>query len=298
MSVFNKVILILSFFGMWISHVISEDNLIVLGYFLILSFGIFHGANDLELIQKNNTINNKGNSKNKIRFLISYIISVLFFSVCFYFFPLIEFIIFMVISAYHFGEQHLNFKVYDSLNLNILAFRFFYGSLILSILLFFHKEEVSKIILNITSFEVKSILFNYILILTIAFTILFYFLSKKYMSKDFFIFFEVFLLIIFSLIFKFSPLIWGFSLYFILWHSIPSIKSQSEFIYGEFSYLTFIKYLKSGFLIWLLSIVSFILYFYLMKNNSMLETILFSFIAAITFPHVFTIFNIFQKKTE
>ncbi|CAM3497145.1 Brp/Blh family beta-carotene 15,15'-dioxygenase [Flavobacterium gelidilacus] len=298
MSVFNKVILILSFFGMWISHIISEDNLIVLGYFLILSFGIFHGANDLELIQKNNTINNKGNSKNKIRFLISYIISVLFFSVCFYFFPLIGFIIFMVISAYHFGEQHLNFKVYDSLNLNILAFRFFYGSLILSILLFFHKEEVSKIILNITSFEVKSILFNYILILTIAFTILFYFLSKNYMSKDFFIFFEVFLLIVFSLIFKFSPLIWGFSLYFILWHSIPSIKSQSEFIYGEFSYLTFIKYLKSGFLIWLLSIVSFILYFYLMKNNSMLETILFSFIAAITFPHVFTIFNIFQKKTE
>ena len=283
---------------MWISHIISEDNLIVLGYFLILSFGIFHGANDLELIQKNNTINNKGNSKNKIRFLISYIISVLFFSVCFYFFPLIGFIIFMVISAYHFGEQHLNFKVYDSLNLNILAFRFFYGSLILSILLFFHKEEVSKIILNITSFEVKSILFNYILILTIAFTILFYFLSKNYMSKDFFIFFEVFLLIVFSLIFKFSPLIWGFSLYFILWHSIPSIKSQSEFIYGEFSYLTFIKYLKSGFLIWLLSTVSFILYFYLMKNNSMLETILFSFIAAITFPHVFTIFNIFQKKTE
>lgn len=283
---------------MWISHIISEDNLIVLGYFLILSFGIFHGANDLELIQKNNTINNKGNSKNKIRFLISYIISVLFFSVCFYFFPLIGFIIFMVISAYHFGEQHLNFKVYDSLNINILAFRFFYGSLILSILLFFHKEEVSKIILNITSFEAKSILFNYILILTIAFTILFYFLSKNYMSKDFFIFFEVFLLIVFSLIFKFSPLIWGFSLYFILWHSIPSIKSQSEFIYGEFSYLTFIKYLKSGFLIWLLSIVSFILYFYLMKNNSMLETILFSFIAAITFPHVFTIFNIFQKKTE
>ena len=298
MSVFNKVILILSFFGMWISHIISEDNLIVLGYFLILSFGIFHGANDLELIQKNNTINNKGNSKNKTRFLISYIISVLFFSVCFYFFPLIGFIIFMVISAYHFGEQHLNFKVYDSLNLNILAFRFFYGSLILSILLFFHKEEVSKIILNITSFEAKSILFNYILILTIVFTILFYFLSKNYMSKDFFIFFEVFLLIVFSLIFKFSPLIWGFSLYFILWHSIPSIKSQSEFIYGEFSYLTFIKYLKSGFLIWLLSIVSFILYFYLMKNNSMLETILFSFIAAITFPHVFTIFNIFQKKTE
>lgn len=283
---------------MWISHIISEDNLIVLGYFLILSFGIFHGANDLELIQKNNTINNKGNSKNKIRFLISYITSVLFFSVCFYFFSLIGFIIFMVISAYHFGEQHLKFKVYDSLNIYILAFRFFYGSLILSILLFFHKEEVSKIILNITSFEAKSILFNYILILTIAFTILFYFLSKNYMSKDFFIFFEVFLLIVFSLIFKFSPLIWGFSLYFILWHSIPSIKSQSEFIYGEFSYLTFIKYLKSGFLIWLLSIVSFILYFYLMKNNSMLETILFSFIAAITFPHVFTIFNIFQKKTE
>jgi Brp/Blh family beta-carotene 15,15'-monooxygenase len=298
MSVFNKVLLVLSFFGMWISHVISEDNLMILGYFLILSFGIIHGANDLELIKKNNNINNKGNSKSKFGFLVSYIASILFFSVCFYFYPLIGFIIFIILSAYHFGEQHLNFKIYNSLKWYLLVFRFFYGLLILSILLFFHKEEVSKIILNITNFEVKSIVFHYLLIIALVFTFIFYFLSKNYMSIDFSVFFEVFLLLAFSLIFKFSPLIWGFSLYFIIWHSIPSIKSQSEFIYGEFNYLTFIKYLKSGLLIWFLAIVSFILYFYLMKNNSMLETILFSFIAAITFPHVFTIFNIFQKKTE
>lgn len=298
MSVFYKFILILSFLGIWLSHIISNDNLIVLGYFFILSFGIFHGANDLELIQKNNFITSKSHSKNKIYLLISYLISVLFFSFCFYFFPLIGFIIFMAISAYHFGEQHLNFKVYDSLNIYILAFRFFYGLLILSILLFFHKEEVSKIIFNITNFEIKKSLHDYLLISSLFSTIIFYFFSKKYLSKKFNIIFEVFLLILFSLIFKFTPLIWGFTIYFILWHSIPSIKSQSEFIYGEFSYITFIKYLKSGFFIWILSIVSFILYFYIMKNNSMLETILFSFIAAITFPHVFTIFNIFQKKTE
>lgn len=298
MSVFNKVLLVLSFFGMWISHVISEDNLIILGYFLILSFGIIHGANDLKLIKKNNKINNVGNIKNQIWFLVTYISSILFFSVCFYFFPFIGFMIFMILSAYHFGEQHLSFKVYHSPKWYLLAFRFFYGLLILSILLFFHQEEVSKIILSITGFEAKGILFSYVLLSAIAFIVLFYFISKKYLSADFSVLFEVFLLVVFSLLFKFSPLIWGFSLYFILWHSLPSIKTQSEFIYGYFTYLTFIKYLKSGLLIWLLSIVSFILYFYLMHDNSMLETILFSFIAAITFPHVFTIFNIFQKKTE
>ncbi len=177
MSVFNKVLLVLSFFGMWISHFISEDNLVILAYFLILSFGIIHGTNDLELIQKNNNINKKGFSKKKFGFLISYIISILFFSICFYFYPSIGFIIFIFLSAYHFGEQHLNFKVYNSLKWTLLAFRFFYGLLILSLLLFFHKEEVSKIILNITNFEVVSVLFNYLLIISFAYTLFTFYLK-------------------------------------------------------------------------------------------------------------------------
>ena len=296
MSNFIKLLLFISFIGIWISHFLPEKILILLGYLLILTFGVVHGANDLVLLEKNN--NNSKKSNKKLNILIIYVLSICFFSFIFYLLPIVGLLIFIVFSCYHFGEQHLKLKSTNKNNISIFILRFAYGSLIILSLLYFHPQEVETIIAAITGIQIKNFVFLDTLIFSILLLVIAYFFNQKNFQNDFDILFEVFLLVVIGLIFKFTPLIWGFSLYFILWHSIPSIKSQCEFLYGEFNSNILIKYLKSGALIWLISIIGLCVFYYLFSETVIIETLLFSFIAAITFPHVFTIYNILNKKTE
>ena len=52
MSKISKISIIASFFGLWIVSFFSNKIQIFLGFSLIFTFGILHGANDLLLIKK------------------------------------------------------------------------------------------------------------------------------------------------------------------------------------------------------------------------------------------------------
>jgi beta-carotene 15,15'-dioxygenase len=86
--------------------------------------------------------------------------------------------------------------------------------------------------------------------------------------------------LVFAVIFKVGSLIWGFALYFIFWHSIPSLNDQIRFIYGNYSFNNFKLYLKSALAYWLISL---------------LGIVIVSFLAAITFPHAYVILKMFKK---
>ena len=296
MSYFIKLLLFLSFLGIWFSHILPEKALILIGYLLILTFGIVHGANDIVLLKKNNSDSLKSNIK--LNVIGIYVLSICFFSFLFYLIPILGLLIFIIFSCYHFGEQHLKLKTTNKNSISIFILRFAYGLLIIIALLYFHPQEVETIIATITGIEIKNFVFLDTLIFSGILLIIAYFFNQKNFRNDFDILFEVFLLVVIGLIFRFTPLIWGFSLYFILWHSIPSIKSQCEFLYGDFNSKILIKYLKSGALIWFISILGLGLFYYFFRKTIIIETLLFSFIAAITFPHVFTIYKILNKKTE
>jgi Brp/Blh family beta-carotene 15,15'-monooxygenase len=126
--------------------------------------------------------------------------------------------------------------------------------------------------------------------LTIGYT---YYIYERLRRK---ILTELFYLLVFAIIFKASGLIWGFALYFILWHSIPSIIEQMNFLYGKLSIQNFIRYCKSAAVYWVISIVGIILLYLLLKDKELFNAIFFSFLAAITFPHVIVITKIFNRK--
>jgi hypothetical protein len=63
---------------------------------------------------------------------------------------------------------------------------------------------------------------------------------------------ECFLLTIIYHPVKSSSLIWGFAIYFVIWHSIPSIIDQIKFLNGSFSFPHFITYCKNAGFYWLL----------------------------------------------
>jgi len=107
---------------------------------------------------------------------------------------------------------------------------------------------------------------------------------------------ELFYLIIFAIIFKVSTLIWGFTIYFIFWHSLPSLFEQISFLYDDFNKNTILKYCKKAFPYWILSLIGVGIVFYIFRNDEMFYAIFFSFIAAITFPHALVINKMFYKK--
>lgn len=294
MGKFSNISIVASFFGLWIVSFFSNKIQIILGFSLIFTFGILHGANDLLLIEKNNSTKK---TPNFIKSLINYVLVIILCALLFYLIPWFTLFLFIIVSAYHFGEQQWKELInnYPKWIWNTIFLT--YGMFIFSLLFLFHAQEVENIVYEITNVKISKslipLLFNVVGITFIVTLSLSYYIYERLRRK---ILTELFYLLVFAIIFKASSLIWGFALYFILWHSIPSIIEQMNFLYGKLSIQNFMSYCKSAALYWFISIVGIILLYLLLKDKELFNAIFFSFLAAITFPHVVVITKIFNRK--
>ena len=259
----------------------------VISFVLILTAGVIHGANDLYLLQDPKlTLFNYSHLKS----LILYLFFVLAVFGGFYFFPILALISFVLLSAYHFGEQHweerLKFNKWDSL------YYFTYGALIFLMLFTFHYEDTTEIIFQITSLRPPFLIFLIsLIVISIAVFIQFFIRldSKSTIIK------ETFLLGLLALLFFRGTLLFGFGMYFVVWHSFPSLRSQVNYIYDTFDKKTFFKYLKSAFIYWIIALLGlFGAYFFLNIPSDQYLQLFFSFLAAITFPHAIVMERMFS----
>jgi len=165
-------------------------------------------------------------------------------------------------------------------------------------LFFFNQQDVINVVFEITDYRIS----NQFLIILFYFSVSLTVLLTLYLGlKDIFklnYFHELVLLIIMLLVFSNASLIAGFAIYFILWHSIPSLKDQIVVLHKEFNKQNVLLYLKNSFLYWLISITSLFGLYYFLDNDKLFISMFFSFLAAITFPHVIVMFNLFNKKTQ
>lgn len=293
MKEISKISIVVSFQALWITSKLESGDQTMIGFFFIFSFGILHGANDLVLIK------NLKDKKNRsyLTFLSMYVSIVLISALLFTTIPLTALMIFIVISAYHFGEQHFQDLEEYRWRFGKPLFYFVYGSFILLVLFYFHSVEVQKVILNITGYDLNVVTNPIPMIVSgIALSLLMaynYFNLPNFKKR---IASEILYLFIFALIFKLGSLIWGFAIYFILWHSIPSLHDQIKFLYGKYSFNNFKLYFKSAFVYWIVSLIGIGVVYYFLKDKTVFDAIFFSFIAAITFPHAFVILKMFEKK--
>jgi Brp/Blh family beta-carotene 15,15'-monooxygenase len=295
MKKYSNIAIFTSFFALWMDSFLSTKGQLILGFLLIFSFGILHGANDLILVK--NTLHEK-RFGSTLKILGYYLVVVVFGILLFYFLPQLALFLFIIVSAYHFGEQQ--WQILPNYIPKVITSLFFtlYGLIILFLLFVIHSIEVEKIILNITDSTFSCNYFWPLLvglgIVYVCLNVYFYFKIKKIKMK---LFLEFFYLILFIVIFKSSSLIWGFAIYFIFWHSIPSIIAQVKFLNGSFSKKNFIAYCKSALIYWLISILGIVILYAIFQDTLLFNSLFFSFLAAITFPHVFVIANMFKKKT-
>ena len=280
-----KLILLSSVFCLFLSLILNElvQNLLIFSG--ILSFGIIHGANDLLLLKIN--INNNDSF---ISLLIPYLIMVILSGIFFYFIPSLALIFFVLFSSYHFGEHQWTIFI-DKKEKKLELFYFIYGLFLFSLLFWLNNSEVSEIIFDITRLNIDLKFYDYLLYFSIGGLLLLSFLNFKYLSNQFIV--QSFLLILLSIVFYNSSLILSFGIYFVFWHSIPSIIEQSQYIYGSNNMTSFLNYFKSSFLYWIISLIGLLLMHYFLKDyQNLLISIFFSFLAAITFPHTLVIFKI------
>jgi len=288
---YSNFAILASFFGLWLDSLLSNNGQILVGFMLILTFGILHGANDLLLIKK---IDYNDTRLPFIKILFYYIAVVAIGSIMFWLIPWFALLLFIIVSGYHFGEQQ-----WQNLEKSTLfrLFEFTYGLLILMLLFIFHIQEVQEVIQSITAVFIPKIYFSVGLTINLLLIVTF----GIYFSRKLIIFnkkwlLETFYILIFTIIFRVSSLIWGFAIYFIIWHSIPSIINQITYLNGVFNKANFVKYIKSAFLYWVMSLIGIASLYLLFKDIKIFNALFFSFLAEITFPHVIVIYILLKKK--
>jgi Brp/Blh family beta-carotene 15,15'-monooxygenase len=285
----QKTSILMSFIGLWISSFLSNNQEFFLGFTLILSFGILHGANDFLLIEKLKL-------KEKLKNQFVYILSIVLFCIFFYNYSNLCFLSFIITSSFHFGEQHyIDLEIQDIKY--HLFFKFIMGFLILNLIFINNIKTVIQVLNEITTLKLDEQIFYVSLISSFILFVLFIsnlIYQKKINIEKMFQF--LISLITLFIIFKTSSLIWGFTIYFIFWHSIPSMIYQIKYIYSDVNYKNFITYTQNAIIYWILAIVFLFLYFFYFNKSSFFISAFFTFISAITFPHTFVIIKMFKTK--
>mgnify|MGYP001275279577 FL=1 len=292
-NVFNFSI-VASFIGLWITTNVPESFELILGFILIFTFGMVHGSNDLLIVNKL-LINTKHYSK--LTLLTAYLFVVSFAILIFYWAPALAMILFMLFSAYHFGEQHWEHRFSKLNSFRKSIFYFSYGMFILYLLFAFNDSDVKSIVFEITSYEITHLYSQIVLIvlgISIGIVLITEFLTKCLTIEA--ILKELFTLVVLSMIFSSSSLIWGFAIYFILWHSIPSLLEQIKFIYGDFKTVSAYKYCKAALPYWSISLVGMVILYAIFSSEKQFYSLFFAFIAAVTFPHAIVMVKMFSKK--
>jgi Brp/Blh family beta-carotene 15,15'-monooxygenase len=296
MNLLSKFSIIISFFSLWLCSFVSAENQLFIGFAFILSFGILHGSNDIFVLKK---ILLKNENFSFLKILLLYVLFILCCILLFYYLPIIILVLFILFSGYHFGEQqliYLNNKTEASSSLFLQSFQTLYGLLILFLLFEFHNNEVILVISDISKFKLNPLVITCgLLIIVILFLVFSVQILKTNSNNRKLLLKELFYLIVFSIIFKVSSLIWGFTIYFVVWHSLPSIINQVSFLYGEFTYINFLKYFKSALPYWLISLFGLGMFYFFSSELKLFNSLFFSFLAAITFPHVLVIYNMIRK---
>lgn len=285
-----NLIMVLSFFFLWISFQIPEAMEFALGYFLILTIGVGHGANDLKIYFNARKLN----LKKTILFLGLYSIIVLAGTGLFFIVPEFILTLFIVISGYHFGQEHFEkYGIKTTWYYNIFVSA--YGLMIILTLLYIHAQESLLIINDLlgSSLEVEVLLYPLIasvVVLLLCFLKFRHQFQLKEMLKELF-----YLLLIFT-IFSTSNLIWGFAIYFILWHSVPSIYNQIYYLEGTVNSNTVKTYIKDSLLYWVAALIFLgVLYYFLSDYTSLFLSIIIAFLGGITFPHVVVMHQLNSK---
>ena len=274
---------------------ISIENQLIYSSLSILLFGIPHGAIDHIIFFKKRKLT-------KLKFYLVYLGLIVGFVLMWHIAPVLSLILFLLISAFHFGEsQFEDIKITKVLK-NI--FFFFWGIALLATLIYYNINELANVTAyfddtlafeKVYDIEKVTILYYVTNIITIASMILMAVYKQIKIER---LLSEFFLLFLIHITFFLFPFIIGFTLYFVVLHSLKVMQDEIEFFKKDnpkFSILDFLKLLApysilSIFFTTILLLLSY--YTYIPYSIPFLSIVI---ISVITLPHAI-VMNIFYNE--
>ncbi|MAV63802.1 MAG: hypothetical protein CMG00_01270 [Candidatus Marinimicrobia bacterium] len=262
-----------------------------LSFFLVSTIGIYHGAFDINKVDK---ISNYFNLKffNFISIYILILVSVVTFWLLM---PVFTLSLFLFISIHHFGaDDYSYFNVYPNLLISITR-----GALIITlplILNFYETVSILKILNFMNNTEYLTFLnSNYIIfaiLLTANITLSFIYI-RNYLNR---IIFNTDMILLVIINYTLEPIL-AFTLYFCFLHSLRNISkpifNRSKLVFMQRKKVIFISIIT-----FMLFLFSFIFSTNFLNTFSALSTSIFIGLASLTFPHIVTeiVFNKVSQK--
>ncbi|TXD48802.1 Brp/Blh family beta-carotene 15,15'-dioxygenase [Polaribacter sp. IC073] len=277
---YQNSVVFFTFLLLWISIQFGEVVEDVIAYIMVISVGILHGANDLLILATK-----EKKDKTVIKNFFIYVSIIILCVIIYMLSPFVAIILFVLLSSYHFGEEHLSHKITVNFVFNSVYF-LAYGLFIFSLLFYQSIPDVNLIMKELTGLiftesqvEITLGVSTFFLLIGSCYLIL----TKRNELKIFLK--ELLYLVLLFLVFKTSSLILGFAIYFIFWHSIPSIIHQIEFISGSLSKETVFSYVKKAIIYWAISIVALLILHQILPEIELFATVVFVILFAVTAPH-------------
>lgn len=258
----------------------------------IILLGVPHGAADL-LVAARNTEGSK-QSFSRLRFFVNYLGRLFLFAVILWFFPLAGNLLFIVFAAYHFGETDL--CQFNTNNFAGKVFVFSYGLMILAVILMHHFEEVKPMLgafdagvehagfINwLDAYRYAILSFCGILFFASTF---FYFVTHRSTQSgqgQFLIQFTLIVFILYNL-----PMLLGFTFYFIVWHSLLSLRNIVQYLRrdGLFSKGIIVKQVSFYSLLAMGGICLFGVMGFMFTDTNIMVVYIFLGLAVLTAPHM------------
>jgi len=268
-------------------EILQKIQYLLLGV-LVLLIGLPHGATDFLLFRR---LHGPVLGREKVfKFFFFYLVTVLGYLAVWFLFPIVAMAIFLIISAYHFGQsnwQSLPVTSWIRPVLNVAFGAFTIGGAVL-----WHWNEgqsiVQQMIGDLPAWSDSTMAKIQWLILLFNVAILFGIRLAGQIDSSLLLR-EVVKIGVLSFMFYYTPLLVGFTLYFTLWHSLSSLLDQVLFFRHQWPSFTLTNYYYQAAPYTLLAIFGLLgLLFgqsFLFPEASFLSLFLI-LIACMTLPHI------------
>ena len=269
------------------------DQVLVAAIFIL---GIPHGAID-NILMKRRT------GWSSSRFYAFYLGLIALNIALWFIYPAVSLLIFLFVSAYHFGQAQMS-HYFENKNLLHALMYFSWGNLVLNFFFLFRRAEIEAYFKELQSFQEMAFIFDQQLLQTfllanfivLALSFIVLLLRKQIEIRSLGI--EILILLMVASIAYLYHFVFGFAIFFILLHAVPVLLEEYSEFYSRFSWSSLFDFLKMLSPFTLLSLFGIFLLFTMKEFGYLnLPYLLLILIAgsSITLPHVWVMKKFYRE---